>query len=122
MSGITWWRWLYFRLFGPAPHNKLNRGIRAEVTIVLGEHGHVGMHWSKLDPEDDPSLVYGYMMNRWLTRLSEQHVSLDFCTQDGTVIPLVRPTVLPIRPTEHLSEKNSPLPVGSETKVRATET
>jgi hypothetical protein len=65
--------------------------IIAELTIVMGEDGYIGVTYSKLDPQLDATQIYGAMLMRWLATLSQLGVSLDFETSDHTIIPLVRP-------------------------------
>lgn len=69
----------------------LSPGILAEVLIVMGENGWVQIQTSKLAPDHDPDRVFGYMLERWLGRMSELGVTLDFVSEDGKHHPLVRP-------------------------------
>ena len=71
--------------------NRLTPGIRAEATLILADDGHVGIYLSKLLPEDNPSQIYGDMLNRFLQVLSTVGVTLSFKTPDGQEFPLVRP-------------------------------
>lgn len=72
--------------------NLVTPGVRAEVKIILAENGMIGIYHSKLDPEENPSALYGFLLMRWLAMLSGLGVTLDFTTEDGRVIPLVRPS------------------------------
>jgi hypothetical protein len=71
--------------------NLLTPGIRAEVTMILGDNGQIGIYHSKLAPEDNATEVYGVLLMRWLSMLSGLGVSLNFETETGMVVPLVRP-------------------------------
>jgi hypothetical protein len=76
-------------------HAMLAPDILAEVTIVMGETGYIGITYSKLDPELNPTQIYGEMLRHWLATLSQLGVRLDFETEDHHVIPLVRPAHAP---------------------------
>jgi len=71
--------------------NLLAPGIRAEVTMILGDDGQIGIYHSKLLPSDNPSVIHEQLLMRYLAMLSGLGVTLNFVTEDGTVIPLVRP-------------------------------
>ena len=81
------WGFLFLR-----SRNRLTPGVRAEVVIVLSEDtGRITLYFGKLDPEENPSEIYGAMLMRFLAGLSSLGCTLNFETEEGVVIPLVRP-------------------------------
>ena len=72
--------------------NLLTPGIRAEVSLIMGESGQIGIYLSKLSPEENPSEIHQAFVMRYLAMLSGLGVTLDFQTASGQVIPLVRPS------------------------------
>ena len=72
----------------------LTPGIRAEVTMIMGEEGQINIWHAKLDPEENPSKIFGALLMRWLAMLSAIGVTLDFTDETGKVIPLVRPNMV----------------------------
>jgi hypothetical protein len=71
--------------------NRLTPGVRAEVTLILGESGQIDVYFGKIAPEENAQEVYGLLLMRYLAALSTLGLSLDFITEDNVTVPLVRP-------------------------------
>jgi hypothetical protein len=83
-------RRLYAALF-VRDRTRITPQIRAEVTLLLEESGHVAVYFAKLDPEQNPTEIYGMILMRYLAALSQMGITLDFETDEHVLIPLVRP-------------------------------
>ena len=95
---LRWWTTL-----GWTP--RLTPGIRAEVIMVMGEDGRVGVQFEKIAPEDNANELFAQLTSQWFSVGQSMGISLDWTCTSGTmretpngpeyVVALVRP--LPVK-------------------------
>lgn len=80
------WRSLTRRFAGFTWQPRLTPGIRAEVIMVMGADGHVGIQFEKLAPEDNASEVFSRLLEQLFAVGEQMGVNVNWSSKIGAVI------------------------------------